>query len=408
MKKIAYLMCLLLGFFIAGCADDAGSSSADTDTSSADYSVGSTVKYGTASYYVVSNSFNSGVNKSALAARSAENGSNDDVLEMVKTVSVEKMKSYAEEYFGPNILLIRTAGKVTVPNGKTKDYISAYNAVTKNLPDGEKIADYFNEIEAAAKNTVSYEDVYLVLNESGEKVGLSNIVWAPEVNSAFKDGDETKTLFELLQDFSPEVIRNTVPGQYKIRTYDKTLKCDYEVLDYKLQENGHNRLLTNAPDSLYSVKNEKVIRAATLMNEWNSDDNSWRSGYIALSAMYGSSTVTAGVYLRFFKISSDKYGYYIQGTKLAEGTVYCSKRTVFSFDENGKYTAENFILPEDANVYSTDADMKYTKEARTIPIEFILNDDGSVSFGDSVYKWIENWRDYIVSTHPDEAKAYEE
>lgn len=93
---------------------------------------------------------------------------------------------------------------------------------------------------------------------------------------------------------------------------------------------------------------------------------------------------------------------------MAEGTVYCSKRTVFSFDENGKYTAENFILPEDANVYSTDADMKYTKEARTIPIEFILNDDGSVSFGDSVYKWIENWRDYIVSTHPDEAKAYEE
>ena len=50
-------------------------------------------------------------------------------------------------------------------------------------------------------------------------------------------------------------------------------------------------------------------------------------------------------------------------------------------------------------------DLRYNEDALSIPIELVKNEDGTVSFGESVMEWAKKWRDYIVETHED-ATAY--
>lgn len=370
-----------------------------TDTSETtlpdEYSVGNTVVFENANYYVVSNTIGSSAKKENISrAAASTNGNKDDVTALVQTLSVERATAYATKYFGNIILLLRTSGKVTVPNGETSSYQETYNTIKAGLSENEKISDYFIEKWATTKNEVDYTDIYVILDSSKEKIGTCNVNWNSDLNKTF---DDDKTLFDLIKDFSPNLIRKIIPAQYTIRKYDTILKCDYDVMDNKLEEDGRYRVLENAKNSLY-VANNKIIRAATLANEWDADGN-WMRSYISPSACYGKLTMTAG-FTYTVRYENGKFNYRIQGSsKITDSTRYDSGKINFEFDENNRFVADNIVIPADSGLYSADADLKYDENTLSVPIEFIRNDDGSVSFGSSVDKWVENWRDYIISSH---------
>lgn len=360
-----------------------------------EYSVGNTVVFENANYYVVSNTIGSSAKKESISrAAASTNGNKDDVTALVQTLSVERATAYATKYFGNIILLLRTSGKVTVPNGETSLYQETYNTIKAGLSENEKISDYFIEKWEETKNDVDYTDIYVILDSSKEKIGTCNVNWNSDLNKTF---DDDKTLFDLIKDFSPNLIRKIIPAQYTIRKYDTILKCSYDVMDNKLEEDGRYRLLENAKNSLY-VANNRIIRAATLANEWDADGN-WMRSYISPSACYGKLTATAG-FTYTVRYENGKFNYRIQGSsKITDSTRYDSGKINFEFDENNRFVADNIVIPADSGLYSADADLKYDENTLSVPIEFIRNDDGSVSFGPSVDKWVENWRDYIISSH---------
>ena len=397
----AGLLAVLSALSIVSCTNDETIETTKQEETliDIDYTVGSTVLFNNVNYYVVSNTVNASSDRAV--ARTAEN---DTVSEMVATLSVERAKKYATEYFGKNILLIRTAGKVSVPNGKTSEYTSAYNAVIANMTENEKISDYFMEIDNATKNEVDYTDIYLILDSDKEKIGLCNVNWNSDLNKTFEDD---KNLFDLIKEFSPNTIRKTVPGQYTIRKYNKTLKRSYDVMDNKLEEDGRIRVLENVKDSLYVSGSKGIIRAATIANEWDKDGK-WIRSYISPSAIYGSSSMTGGITYTI-RLVNGKYIYQIQGSSKISSERYNSRQKEITFDSNNKYSADNVLIPSNANIYSSAADLAYDENTLSVPVEFILNEDGSVSFGTSVYSWAKNWRDYIIATHEsDGAYAYQE
>lgn len=366
-----------------------------------EYSVGNTVVFENANYYVVSNTIGSSAKKESLSrAAASTNGNKDDITALVQTLSVERAAAYATEYFGNCILLLRTSGKVTVPHGEKSLYQETYNTIKAGLSENENISDYFIENWETTTNEVDYTDIYVILDSSKEKIGACKVNWNSDLNKIFDDG---KTLFDLIKDFSPNLIRKVNAAQYKIRKYDTILKCDYDVMDNKFKEDGRYRLLENAKNSLY-VANNKIIRAATLSNEWDAKGK-WTLSYISPSARYGQSTMTAG-FTYTVCYENGKFNYRIQGASKLK-TRYDSGKINFEFDENNRFVADNIVIPADSGLYSADADLKYDENTLSVPIELILNNDGSVSFGPSVDKWVENWRDYIISSHAG-AYVYEE
>ena len=395
------LKILALCFFaisLSSCQNEDNVSNTNSETElSVGYSVGSTVMFENANYYVVSNTIDSAVNNNSSRAVT------EDISSLVKTYSVERATYYATKYFGENILLLRTSGKVTVPNGATASYKETYDTIQKGLSENEKMSDYFSELTETTKNEVDYTDIYVILNSAKEQIGTCRVNWNSDLNKTF---DDNKSLFDLIRDFSPEMIRKVNPAQYTISKHDKTLKCNYQVMDNKLEEDGRYRLLENARDSLY-VTNKRIVRAATLANEWDADGN-WIRSYIAPSAVFGNSTMTAGITYTI-RYQKGEFNYRIHGSsKITDSSSRYDSGTIkIKFDENKKFVADNITIPANSGLYSADADLEYDEKTLSVPVEFILNDDGSVSFGPSVYAWVKNWRDYIISNH-DEADVYEE
>lgn len=118
--------------------------------------------------------------------------------------------------------------------------------------------------------------------------------------------------------------------------------------------------------------------------------------------------MTAGITYAI-RYQNGEFNYRIQGSsKITDSSSrYDSGKIKFKFDENKKFVADNITIPANSGLYSADADLEYDEKTLSVPVEFILSDDGSVSFGPSVYAWVKNWRDYIISNH-DEADVYEE
>lgn len=144
--------------------------------------------------------------------------------------------------------------------------------------------------------------------------------------------------------------------------------------------------------------------SAVVKNDWNSD-NSWKKNTFALVACYGNTLLSTGIKVQVER-KNNSYSYSIKGS--GEPAYSFGSSITFTFDENKTYSAENFSISSDANgLYSSDANLTYNESALSVPIDFILNDDGSVSFGTKFYAWADAWRDYIVSSHED-AKVYNE
>ena len=239
--KLICVFCFVLSIF--SCKKEEDEETAPENTLPK-YEIGSTVTFENGKYYVVSNTIDS----STRTARTA-----DDVAEMVKQIAVSRSVTLATEYFGEHILLMRVAGKVQVPQGETEKYITAYNSVTKDLPNGADILDYFSE-QASSENTkVTYQDNYKVLNKAGKQIGMISNHWTSDQ----KNYENNKTLFNLIEDFSPEIIRRAVPEQYKAWKWIESLNCDYYVTDIKMYEDGKTKS-EQKPYALYSCENAGI------------------------------------------------------------------------------------------------------------------------------------------------------
>ena len=107
--KMMALACAVFAFGFAACSSDDDSNDGENKSSEANetsFVVGSTLKISGLDYTVISNTV------SGSASRAATNNIIDASL-----VANERAKKYAQDIFGDNVLLIRVAGKVTVPQG---------------------------------------------------------------------------------------------------------------------------------------------------------------------------------------------------------------------------------------------------------------------------------------------------
>ena len=422
MKKLSLLLLLPAFFALASCGDDPAESEkettvatptgtptetpetpADTPASTQpkatiDYTVGNKITFAGVAYYVVNNTVDS-------ATDTDEQNLEEDIEKLLETVSVTEAKKHAAESFGEkNIILMRKKGEAEVPTEGKAEYESAYACLTADLLEGESESDYFSERSDTTDVSVSYKDFFIVLGEDKERLGNCNIAWRSNLNEAF-EGE--KTLFDLLKDFSTDTlwtIRNTRIGDYTICKYDKSKDASYEVEVWKFEEkSGKTRHFTSAVQDCMYMAGGKIIPSTRIVNEWDKDGN-WIRTYIYPGAVYKETNTNAGIMFTVYK-NGDEYTYLIHGSSHTGRPMYRVGMNEITFDENNTFTAENVVIPADADIYSEAANLRYNEDALSIPIELVKNEDGTVSFGESVMEWAKKWRDYIVETHED-ATAY--
>lgn len=173
------------------------------------------------------------------------------------------------------------------------------------------------------------------------------------------------------------------------------------MLDYYLSDGKVQRCIGTPKGSLRVNTDKKIKRSAIYCDKWDSESN-WTYSEMELSPFSGGN-MNAGVALAVYR-SDGEYYYKIKNSY--SKSKYTSGAFSLTFKDKKYKAGENFTVPEDADIYKDGADFKYNRAALSVPVEFILNDDGSVSFGPSVYEWVKNWRDYVVKTYG--GSAYEE
>ncbi len=400
MKKIRKLListalllaaCVVPSTFIS-CADNS-----EEDSPKQNFGLNSIVIVQGLKYEVVSNTISS--------SRSVARAAGTDAA----AISIERTKKFAEESFGSNILLLRVSGKVTVPQGEKDKYIKAYNAVMPStIPTGFYETDFFNYNGTSDDKKVHYADTYLVLGSADVNNVVGNIkaTWNSGVTNSFKDADgSTKTLSEMLIAYNTEAIRNVAPEEFKTtKTDDYVLKNTFTNSDGIVIKES-----SPVPNCGYyrESKTKKPTAAANHHIYWN-DDGSFNMADIDLYPVYGN---TKGYYGAALNVCNDNgtYKYYISGYNSTK-----TEKTPFTFTD-GKFKTESIKLETltelqfgaDVTHYDSQT-LPYTEAIRTIPISFVLKDDGTVDFGEEVYAWAENWTKEIIKNNPDKAGAYKD
>ncbi|MBQ0051488.1 MAG: hypothetical protein KBT11_05425 [Treponema sp.] len=400
MKKIKKLLlssamllaaCVIPSTFIS-CSEDN-----EEDSPKQDFSLNSIVSVQGLKYEVVNNT----ISHSKSIARAA--GTNAAVE------SIERTKKFAEESFGNNILLLRVSGKVTVPQGEKDKYIKAYNAVMPlTIPSGFYATEFFTFNSTSDDKKVTYADTYLVLGSEDVDNIVGNIkaTWNSSVTNSFKDADgSTKTLSDMLIAYNTAAIRNVAPEEFK------TTKTDGYVLKNTFTNSDGIVIKESSPvpncGYYRESKTKKPTAAANHHIYWN-DDGSFNRADIDLYPVYGG---TAGYYGAVLNVCNDNgtYKYYISGYNSTK-----TSKTEFTFTD-GKFKADSIKLKDlttlqfgaDVTHYDSQT-LPYTEAIRTIPISFVLKDDGTVDFGEEVYEWAENWTKEIIKNNPTRAGAYKD
>ena len=182
----------------------------------------------------------------------------------------------------------------------------------------------------------------------------------------------------------------------------------FQDLSYKLNEDGSTREIASVKNTYYVYDAKFVRSAASIGTSWDTNGD-WKSSDIALCTKIGTGERGHGITYIVRKKSSG-FAYQIKGSgeNLKAGeTQYDSGEKTFAFAD-GKYSSDDIKISSDqTGLYSTYATIAYDDNARTIPVDFVLNDDGGVSFGEHVFAWAKQWRDYIVQTDA-KSEIYEE
>ena len=391
-----------------GTAQEAVDCCAETSdaTESVSFNVGSVVKVDGLDYTVVSNTIteNSGSMRSAVAA-------------LTTLKSIEKTKEYAEKTFGKNVLLIRVAGKVAVKHGTVPEFTELKkNIVPAVIPEGYTESDFFEETKATTPHYF-YSDTFLVLGKEDltDRLGFIKEQWNSKYYADFIDSENNSVAFEdALKAMNFVLIRNYMPNEFK--SYDKNnLLLNCYVFDGKQQFVEYYE--TRKESNYYSVNKTETPKPAFIVKD-SYENNVLRKKTFSLTAIYGSENTGSGIkYSISPKTSDGNTTYKVVINVGSDNNVY--KKTIRSseFDENGKYEGGSINLESEAyktkitkNENAThydDETLPYTAEIRqNIPVEFVLSDDGTVDFGESVYNWGRRWRDVIIEQNPEQAAVY--
>ena len=378
-----------------------------TDTTeTASFSVGSVVKVDGLDYIVVSNTIteNSGSTASVIAA-------------LTTLESIKKTKEYAEKTFGKNVLLIRVAGKVVVKHGTVPEFTELKkNIVPAVIPNGYSESDFFAESKETTPHYF-YSDNFLVLGKEDltDRLGFIKEQWHSKYYANFIDLENNSVAFEdALKAMNFILIRNYMPNEFK--SYDKNnLLLNCYAFDEKQQFVEYYE--TCKESNYYSVNKTESPKPAFIVKDIY-ENNVVRKKTFNLMAVYGSEDTSSGIkYSIFPKNSGGNTTYKVVINVGSDKNVYTKTIRPSDFDENGKYECGSINLESEAyktkitkNENAThydDETLPYTAEIRqNIPVEFVLSDDGTVDFGESVYNWGKRWRDVIIEQNPEQAAVY--
>lgn len=391
-------------------AIDCCSEKKDT-TETASFSVGSVVKIDGLDYTVVSNT----ITENSGSARSVAAEIGGAALTTLK--AIEKTKEYAEKTFGKNVLLIRVAGKVVVKHGTVPEFTELKkNIVPAVIPNGYKESDFFEESKAISSH-YSYSDTFLVLGKEDltERLGFIKEQWHLKFYANFIDSENNSVAFEdALKAMNFVLIRNYMPNEFK--SYDKNnLLLNCYVFNEKQQFVEYYE--TCKESNYYSINKTEIPKPAFIVNE-KYENNVLRKKTFNLMSVYGSEDTSCGIkYSISPKTSGSNTIYKVCINVGSDKDVYTKTIGPSGFDENGKYEGGSINLESEAyktkitkNENAThydDETLPYTAEIRqNIPVEFVLSDDGTVDFGESVYNWGKRWRDVIIEQKPEQAAVY--
>ncbi|WP_296706624.1 chitobiase/beta-hexosaminidase C-terminal domain-containing protein [Treponema sp. UBA7570] len=386
-------------------AIDCCSEKTDT-TETASFSVGSVVKVDGLDYIVVSNTIteNSGSTASVIAA-------------LTTLDSIKKTKEYAEKTFGKNVLLIRVAGKVAVKHGTVPEFTELKkNIVPAVIPNGYSESDFFAESKETTPHYF-YSDNFLVLGKEDltDRLGFIKEQWHSKYYANFIDSENNSVAFEdALKAMNFILIRNYMPNEFK--SYDKNnLLLNCYAFDEKQQFVEYYE--TCKESNYYSVNKTESPKPAFIVKDIY-ENNVVRKKTFNLMAVYGSEDTSSGIkYSISPKTSGGNTTYKVVINVGSDNNVYTKTIRPSEFDANGKYEGGSINLESEAykikitkNENAThydDETLPYTAEIRqNIPVEFVLNDDGTVDFGESVYNWGRRWRDVIIEQNPEQAAVY--
>ena len=386
-------------------AIDCCSEKTDT-TETASFSVGSVVKVDGLDYIVVSNTIteNSGSTASVIAA-------------LTTLDSIKKTKEYAEKTFGKNVLLIRVAGKVAVKHGTVPEFTELKkNIVPAVIPNGYSESDFFAESKETTPHYF-YSDNFLVLGKEDltDRLGFIKEQWHSKYYANFIDSENNSVAFEdALKAMNFILIRNYMPNEFK--SYDKNnLLLNCYAFDEKQQFVEYYE--TCKESNYYSVNKTESPKPAFIVKDIY-ENNVVRKKTFNLMAVYGSEDTSSGIkYSISPKTSGGNTTYKVVINVGSDNNVYTKTIRPSEFDANGKYEGGSINLESEAykikitkNENAThydDETLPYTAEIRqNIPVEFVLNDDGTVDFGESVYNWGRRWRDVIIEHNPEQAAVY--
>lgn len=391
-------------------AIDCCSEKTDT-TETASFSVGSVVKIDGLDYTVVSNT----ITENSGSARSVAAEIGGAALTTLK--AIEKTKEYAEKTFGKNVLLIRVAGKVVVKHGTLPEFTELKkNIVPAVIPNGYKESDFFEESKETTPHYF-YSDNFLVLGKEDltDRLGFIKEQWHSKYYANFIDSENNSVAFEdALKAMNFILIRNYMPNEFK--SYDKNnLLLNCYAFDEKQQLVEYYE--TCKESNYYSVNKTENPKPAFIVKDIY-ENNVVRKKTFNLMAVYGSEDTSSGIkYSISPKTSGGNTIYKVCINVGSDKNVYTKTIGPSGFDENGKYEGGSINLEsedyktkitknENATHYD-DETLPYTAEIRqNIPVEFVLSDDGTVDFGESVYNWGKRWRDVIIEQKPEQAAVY--
>ena len=373
---------------------DDGAADTQDEEVKVDYSVGADIKIDGIDYVVVENTITQPVSRAVI------NGLIDTV-----SYSLARGLNYLHKYFNNCIIAIRKTGKFSAyQDYKTDEAVMAvFNTVVPEvIPDGYQEKDFFEWTTNSSNKHFYYRDVYYVLDAELKQIGQLDILWSSmSIRYCQKEDGSSVEFAEVFKDMDIKTLRSNIPEEYKVKsTTIGPLNDIYATAEGVIYSDQY------ISDDFRYVKEEIYPKvAAVIWRNYNITTGEWKSSNVCLMGKYGSETstgmlrltVTKGIGYNENGEENPYYTYSVTGASGYDGNI--------TFDENNHFAAvnveagsANFAWNTGCTIYD-DSGLPYCAQTRSVPIEFILNDDGTVEFGPSVYAWAKAWRDFVVENN---------
>ncbi|HAC31346.1 MAG TPA: hypothetical protein DCF70_01810 [Treponema sp.] len=349
LTSLAFLAVSLVGATFVSCSNDDDSAASNTspiseETTMGSLKVGSTVTYAGSEYLVTKNSFYDETAPRAISRTVLEPSKTDEDI----AANQEYIKKYLTKEFRGSLL--------TEETGIT-DYIEIFSKVQKK--------------ETSAKGLGSLEDIYLILDEEGNKIAEVKQKWQSDAFSKFFFGlTTTDEQTEKFNTFTEDELREYDPHTIMITTFpsDVSSKIQVEICynyyeDAADSESEHSKQINL--DSLYFrteylnwMENVKESLKSASRKQVNTDG---KIAYTLTDALSGSAFFSLDTYSDHFVLTAKGDGNVNGSTNTSDyknmlkvkyfgsqpiyaqctlGETKTSRTTIYSTKNSGTYTSD--------------------------------------------------------------------